>query len=65
MDRVATCTSDNRPLLPAVLPQPPITNFVKVEATKKLVTQEVAEDTSQYRKSWVTGWPNTYKHKMQ
>ena len=61
----ATCTSDNRPLLPAVLPQPPATNFVKVEADKKVVTQEVAEDTSQYRKSWVTCWPNTHKHKMQ
>ena len=47
------------------MPQPPITNLVKVEADKKLVTQEVAEDTSQYRKSWVTCWPNTHNHKMQ
>ena len=35
-----------------------------VEAEKKPVTQEVAEDTSQYRKSWVTCWPNTHKHNM-
>ena len=38
---------------------------MKVEADKKLVTQEVAEDTFQYRKLWVTCWPNTQKHKMQ
>ena len=43
----------DRPLLPAVPPRLPITNLVRAEADKKLVTQEVAEDTSQYRKSWV------------
>jgi len=38
---------------------------VKVEADKKLVTQEVAENTFQCRKSWVTCWPNTHRQKMQ
>ena len=41
----------NRPLLFAVPPRPPTTTFVKVEADKKLVTQEAADDTLQYRKS--------------
>ena len=64
IDTVATCISDNRPLLPAVPPQPPITNQATAEAEEQLVTQKLMGDTSLYRKSWVTCWP-TYKGKRQ
>jgi len=49
-----TCTNEDKPLLPAVPSQPPITKWVKAEVDKKLVTQEDVDDTCQYGKPWIT-----------